>query len=588
MLTITTGSDKVLEKQQVALREIRELATARFSYNIQMARFFKNASTEEIKNFSLKELKIFTEEKAKIIQNYPEGHPFLVEVKGGFLASAQGDAKFYLQVQKAIDEDKSASDRIDLLHYLFSQRYSVESNKIQDFHAHQFSHAKDKKSSRQELKLSSQSRNSFLENIFFRDCLNTLEPLVSDVERKFVEEFEFKFEGDIREGVFLAKIKPNSILERCRDFRDELLTIAQKGTEIFGEAWNIKGLLDDATVQNMSYFHWAEEYLGTREGQQDAWRAYRTLHNAYLAMREAKKIFSDYIELLKAEKDQVTIGPKPLPVLEIVTPVVPPEPELEHEPGPKLEASSVPELEPQALLLEDAPEPVDYFQQKTIEYKAQVQMAREEKERLKRKELLEAKRLVEQQKNAEAVLLAKKEECNRRNAFNLLFGLNSGNLQLIQLIFKKPTPHQEIRYSEIEGLFGTGMDGKLPGAISSVSGSHRKISIDQVIGFFDEPQFSTQVLGNPSSSQIVGGTFEAHKKGNKTKLPSIAIELIREPLERSGITEKNLALFIEAKEAVESLKENSYDASLLLAKAIEIEAEKAVLIVALGDGLRKK
>ncbi len=148
-----------------------------------------------------------------------------------------------------------------------------------------------------------------------------------------------------------------------------------------------------------------------------------------------------------------------------------------------------------------------------------------------------------------------------RNAYQLLEKLNPRNLELVESMFQKPTPHCKIRYSDIEGLFGQ-EPGRFPGTITSVSGSHRKIVIQNTIGFFDEINIADNGdTGNPSllpmyqdfqqkedSLEIVGGTFKAHKSGQGgSTLPSIAIKLVCSTLERAGITAENIAQYKKEK-----------------------------------------
>ena len=170
----------------------------------------------------------------------------------------------------------------------------------------------------------------------------------------------------------------------------------------------------------------------------------------------------------------------------------------------------------------------------------------------------------------QAEFLAKKDGAERETAFQLLSALNPNNFAVIQLVFKKPTPHNEIRYSEIKSLFGSQVEGKIPGSISSVSGSHRKICIQNVVGFFDK----THLDKEKEVREIVGGTFQAHKKEQGGKLPRIAIELICSTLERAGITAKNLELFTAAKQTVAATGETKANWQQLLDIAMEKATEQ--------------
>lgn len=129
-----------------------------------------------------------------------------------------------------------------------------------------------------------------------------------------------------------------------------------------------------------------------------------------------------------------------------------------------------------------------------------------------------------------------KKEHEYKNACELLSVLNSNNRALIQRMFATPTPDFKIRYQEIESLFGKDAAGKLPGVITSVGGSHRKIHIQSTVGFFDKFYVS-----EAKGAEVVGGIFRGHKSGQgNSMLPSVAIKMVCSTLEKVGLTAENI------------------------------------------------
>jgi hypothetical protein len=520
MLTI---AENIFEKQQAVLREVNEITTARIDYNLKMARFFSTASPNVLKAFFIG-MKFLSEEATKGLKILPEG-PQFEDLRNKLVNSTKDDARFYLYMQKIMGNGDDVNFTIDALHAWFSGQYIVESQNT-----------------------TVEARNNqglaqFHEIHFFKSCMVSLESIISDVERRFVDECNFSrgFNPANNRIDFLADMKPNSIVQKSEKLINDFFVLYEQCKEEFGEKWHLEEMVDiDKFDKNRRLFFSIKAYLKTPKEMGSVWLAYRELDEAYVYLQEEQKIFDEYVESLRQDKNRLVADLKSNEA---------------EQPGLVLEKTSKQTekkvAEPIRTVAKEE-KPDDAFSLKIQEYKAKIERERAEKKRLKQTAKQEELRLLEKQKASEAALLARKEERERENAFQLLSGLNTHNFNLIKLILSKPTPHHAIRYAEIEGLFGTGLDGKLPGSITSVSGSHRKISIQQVVGFFDEYESVPEEKSKSSPAEIVGGTFQAHKKGHSAKLPSIAIEMICSPLERSGITTKNIDLFIEAKDALKA------------------------------------
>jgi len=514
-----TIAENTFEKQQAVLREVNEIAAARIDYNLKMARFFSQASPKVLKEFFIG-MKFLSEEATKWLRILPEG-PQLEDLRNKFVNSTKDDARFYFNVQKIMRDNDDVHFTIDALHAWFSTQYIVES-----------------KNTTVEAR-NNQLLAQFHEIHFFKSCMISLESFISDVERRFADECNFSrgFNSEKNAIDFLASIKPNSIVEKVEKLINDFYIYYRQYNKAFGGEWHLEEMIDmEKFAKNRHLFFSIQNYLKTPKEMGLFWQAYRELDEVYAYLQEERKIFDGYVENVRQDKNRLVTdlaeNKAEKPALGVA--------EIRQQTAEKIEESVRP------VATEEKQD--DSFSLKIQAYKAKVERERSEKKCLKQAAKQEELRLLEKQKASEVSLLARKEERDRENAFQLLSGLNAHNFTLIKLILSKPTPHHAIRYSEIEGLFGTGTDGKLPGSITSVSGSHRKISIQQVVGFFDEYESVPEEKSKTQPAEIVGGTFQAHKKGHSAKLPSIAIEMICSPLERSGITAKNIDLFIEEKE----------------------------------------
>jgi hypothetical protein len=112
----------------------------------------------------------------------------------------------------------------------------------------------------------------------------------------------------------------------------------------------------------------------------------------------------------------------------------------------------------------------------------------------------------------------------------LLENLNTKNFQLLGSLFENPPP-KNITYANIESLIGQN-PGQLLGKLSTHGGSHRKIEIGNIHGYFD----SEEIV-------VTGGIVEPHGKAHSSTLAPAAIKMLRQILERAGITEQVLKQF---------------------------------------------
>jgi len=151
--------------------------------------------------------------------------------------------------------------------------------------------------------------------------------------------------------------------------------------------------------------------------------------------------------------------------------------------------------------------------------------------------------------------------------FILLENLNSNNFNLVKKLLTVKPVNNDITYSQIENLFGYEM-GKLAGKIESAKGSHRKITINGVYGFYDN------VLST-------NGFFQPH--GHKgERLPAIAWKMIKSTLEVAKLDKLAIQLFEEAKFQLPK----QYSVQDLLSLIVYLE-KKHAKITFLG-GLYKK
>jgi hypothetical protein len=233
-------------------------------------------------------------------------------------------------------------------------------------------------------------------------------------------------------------------------------------------------------------------------------------------------------------------------------------------------------------------------EKKFLAYHAEVKKKQQQKEQAKQEQKQRIVAQLVQRKIQQNKALTKKETSERESAFQMLFSLNPTHLALIENVFKKPTPHNQIRYHDIFSLFGKQSEGKIPGIITAGGGSHRKICIfmpaidshsnnnntlenaeNQTIGFFDEAYFeeqpTTNTSNNNNNSTVTGPLFKAHQQGHTGKLPSIAITMVCDTLAEAGITTENLQLFLDAKTAMAQTGQADYTWRALLAKALEIK-----------------
>jgi hypothetical protein len=555
--TSTSASDADWQKWEKALSEIHKILEARISYNKELQAFFGTASPEEVTAF----LKDCVHDVSLRLVNHKK---IMTEDVGKQI-------EFYESIKKIISERPHNQEMIDELHFLLN-----------------YEHEKTKAFQKTESFLTEKGAEVLQEGAFFAEGLSYVKSLISAVELDYTSSFKphwFTEKGKVKYAIVENPDQPTPLPVKYEILNRKILALYEAQKQIHASGKDVlKGSLKFLKKQLDALDKMISKYANVNvKNQQSFWRQYRDMYQDYCDALETFEETSDYI---KQFSENTNTDPKKEETAEALRAAekkkLKNRKKREQQKKSKslkkktvvedenslhlgsLKSDFLVSVEPpehKMLPFEQAPEETkneaELFKLKTIAWKEEV-----EKRKLEKKRVVDDKHTVEHlrfetQKKRTEDLLATKKEDEYKNACELLANLNSKNRALIEQMFDVQTPHCKIRYQEIESLFGEATDGKLPGTITSVSGSHRKICIQQnTIGFFDEfyvaeanteqqaTQESAASVENKAKNEeeVAGGMFKAHKSGQGCgKLPRAAIKMVCATLERVGITADNIA-----------------------------------------------
>ncbi len=542
-------------KFEIAIQKLKALCQARYAYNYSLSSFFLLSTPEEVKQYIIETLGGWFHQDTDS-----------ASLKAAAINGATGDCKFYKKILEKINTEPHTQSLVDHLHFDLSQYlvglrhdHQKEQNKINQLYKK--SHHKASKKL-----IAKQKTESYRELDFVPECISILEDVISKAQAAFSDEATMDV-AETSEGSFFSLTISDNRLNDCKMMLKFLAAnISLMETEITR--------IIDEEVPIM------QEIEPEPKQTKIDWENF---HKIYALQNRLKPTYKAVKNLLKQVDKHLTSETAPSldqhhRVIPQVAPTVTLPSAAALEVKEDLESS-----ERQAFLEEEQDEQMiaaikqhkQDAKQKIAEYKFKIETEREARRTLKlaKRKAIAIPGLQEQPYSV--------MERKRKLTFSLLSNVNSNNLTLLQFIFSKPTPHLKISYSEVENLFGYDT-GKLNGCISSVhGGSHRKIIISNVVGFFDS--------SSPSeNNKTTGGTFKSHHPGHNHKLPSIAITMLVVTLERAGIDANSLNLFRAAKQRAakqEVLRdpqcgpENTKDMLLQILKAADIlENDKRRLI----------
>ncbi len=564
-LAVVSASNLNWQKWEEAIAEINEIVNARISYNKELERFFLEGSLDEVEVFFKNTIENFSvslprEERLKFLKE-----SMLIDISSEF--------SFYDAIQKRISTQLCNQEMIDTLHFLFSKAYEM------------------RKLSEVDELLTKQAKKNLFETRFLREALNSLAPLISEAESHYMSDHAFKFGPEIdrkRTVSVVSKVENKKhLINRYAALFEKCNALLQKQNEKPNDhnqelRKELEDLRSTIIAKDSEYKESANRYPN------NIWHIYRKAYEGYVdaleVMREIEKhplLSPDAVSMQKessglavealqksksakknAKRRQKLKTAKEKMNTAIAGDVVEDEQvsdlavlkmELEKE------SVSFVEVEDGSEERKHKSEFVDFVALRAKAWKKEVLRLKQEKQRAMDEKNREERLYFEKQKKRAEDLLVSKVENEYKNACELLTNLNQSNRTLIEKMFAKPTPDCQIRYQEIESLFGEGA-GKLPGGITSAGGSHRKICIQSTVGFFDEFYASeanttenvskvpaaSELENKTKSTEVVGGMFKAHKSGQgNSKLPSVAIRMVCSTLERVGITAENIARFKE-------------------------------------------
>lgn len=568
-------------KWETAISEVEKLCDARIAFYEESQKFDMEATFSE-----------FESHLKSLSESFARG----LTPKNGDrdIQDIQHDNDFYStkisqyqHVKNLIAEKLGYQDMVDNLYFHLFMAYEEEKAHESIFDSIR-------------LDLTKKAINTRLESHFFVTLVSILEPLISAAQIDFIKDYSFKFTPKVvktgakkrvmiirttdtnmkRKHLLVNKINALSrrIIKLDSEWpkEEDFLIKYRENANSIVDLWNkLNFLMLDMHSKHAAYDNVERDELSEN-------LRYRELHCAYFKLLDAAEEFEEcYVRLAVPDKntDDFLVLPQPKKPKQSTSK------KTKHKQKPKKKKQKnkqptkdkgtiiLPAVEVKATALiavddkiaektiEVAPLPpqkkedaVDAFALKTRTWIDEVARRKKEKQDMADRKLQEEREHLDAQRKEKQYYLAHKEEIDYQNARQLLEKLNPRNLVLIEHMFEKPTPHCEIRYHDIEELFGQ-ESGKLPGAITSVSGSHRKIVIQNTIGFFDELSISDNAdtdtppilpmyqgfQQKQENHEVVGGTFKAHGRGQGgSKLPSIAIKLVCSTLERAGITAANI------------------------------------------------
>ncbi len=572
-------------KWETAISEVEKLCDARIAFYEESQKFNMEATASEFESYLKSLSKSFTQGPTSIDRNKD-----VQQSDNDFFSTKISE---YQHVRNLIAEKLGYQDMVDNLYFYLLMTYEEEKANESTFD-----------SIKSDLK--KKAINTRLESHFFRILVNILEPLISAAQIDFIKECSFKFTPKIvkmgtKKHVAMIKTtdinvkkeqllssKVNALSKRITKLDDEWLKEEDFLMKYRENANFIKDLEDKLESLLLNLDSKCAAY-NTESDESFQNLRYRELHGAYFKSLDAiEELEKCCVRLAVPDKntDDFLVLPQPKKPKQNTSKKSKTKRKQKPKKKKQQNKQHAAEVKSTALIavddkiaektIEVAPLPVqkkedavDTFALKTQAWIDEVARRRKEKQDVANKKLQEEREYLDVRRKEKQDYLAHKEEIDYQNARQLLEKLNPSNLAFIEYMFEKPTPHCEIRYHDIEELFGQ-EPGKLPGVITSVSGSHRKIVIQNTIGFFDElniPDVPDNVdtdtppilpmyqdfQQKQESHKVVGGTFKAHRKGQGgSKLPSIAIRQVCSTLERAGITVANIERY--KKENTESSK----------------------------------
>lgn len=492
---------EAMESWEKVIGAVSEVAYARATYNFRLAKFFDTCSDDEFLKFIAQILDITTSELQRKLKFFDDILSFKQSTKKGCLA----DFEFYLSVKKLIRDKPHNQELIDELHYIFYSKheYRKKIDKIKGI--------SDNKHSQE-----------FLEPIFLEECCNLLSQFISQAELDLVKDTTFIVIGNRRPDDSYLSGATLELSEEVSNFLSKTLALMEKNT-------HFKELFESDMNRLTQALNIARNEIGY---DKNYFLAYHTIHDPWYDALAAREKIEQEFHFLTKKRNHKKKNVETNLVLEekTISTVIPSVCIEESE-----RVASVVGIEP----LKEAI--ADQYQLRTKEFKELVMKKRAEKDALKAQKKEQENKYIQERKEVTAKLLVKETEKKRETAFHLLERLTSQRLHLVEFMFQDPTPHNQIRYEEIESLFGMAEEGKIPGSITAVgSGSHRKICIQNTIGFFDQCSIDEN---RSESSSSTGGIFKPHGNQHTGKVPRIVVEMVRATLERVGITVENIALF---------------------------------------------
>lgn len=531
------------------LAEIHKISSARLAYNKELNQFYRESSLQEFEEFYRTVVINYNHTKftgEEIDQDLISDKNYMVSYTADFIS-------FYENIEKIISKRPYTQKMIDELHFLFNNEY-IKKNEIEKYEV-----------------LKKAFQQSIHECNFLRGALNELEPIVSEIQNNYKNDYSFTFEPMTQTKIkmFLKAVNRKSHLTQKLDrlmeeFGAACLFLIQEWSEMHGkdESYNILFTICEAGMDVVKMQRGRLQQAVDRgpENINNIWQRYQETYAEYLDMLAMLKLCREHPFLSSTHKKnqeqnheggvsknskknqkrrQKLKDSKKIIVTkeeEVIDHVVKLEPVESVEPEKSVQSPTF------ALQSEE----VDLQKLRIQAWKRKVEQFQMEKQRARMRDRREEDLRSEESKKTQEEFFVE-EENQYKNASRLLKLLNKTNLELVKAMFEKPMPHCTIRYHQIEGLFGKQEDGKLPGSITFVSGSHSKICIENSVGFFDDfsalEGTANKKLVKPPQ-EIVGGMFKPHKSGQgNSVLPRVAIRMVCSTLAKVGITAENLARF---------------------------------------------
>lgn len=516
-------------KLEVALQNIRAVCQARLEYNKHLYGFILESSAEDVKKYFLETLGFLFHE-----------HTDSTLLKNVFSKSVHEDCRVYKSVLEKIDTEEHTQSLVDYLHFEFKKFLVVGRSVAQNEYSQmQQKHKKLKLKAKEVSKLiKKQKSESFREEDFLAECVSFLEDVISGAQQAFSREVSI---GSIRyQANSIITLESKIFYKRLNNCKIMMKFLVEPRSYSLMKT-KINQIIDDEVpVIQAIEPNPTQEVIIDWEKFHKIFALEKRLEPTYLRVNalvansqvKAEASVSFAVEAQKRVPKKASIGESLAEAQQALT----------HEETPDLEEQARVEEKQDEKMIEEIKKQKEDQRQKIAEYKFKVEIERAARRALR----------LAQKKATRAIPLGEQEsyfvmERKRQLSFSLLCNLNHSNLALVQLILSTPTPHLQISYAELENLFGYDK-GKLNGSIASMhGGSHRKIVIHNIIGFFDTPLEKADPCTN-TALIATGGTFKAHNPRHNNKLPSVAIKMLAETLKRAGIDAYTFNLFLTAKQ----------------------------------------